>query len=116
MKKFFKNLFLTIAVAASITSCGWLTKLSHSNTGTTEFGTTMKVSYTMQATDWQIDSICTADALPPLDEWIVNTFQDFETGQRIVKKMYIKEDTKNELIYIIVGSSEPYQVTRRITE
>lgn len=117
MKRFFKNLFLTIALTASLTSCGWLTKLSRNNDGDQgTLGSSMKVSYTMMASAWQVDSICTADSLPIIDEWITNSFIDYETGMKITKRMYIKEDTENEIIYIIVGDSAPFQVTRRITE
>lgn len=116
MKRFFKNLLLTITVAASLTSCGWLTKLARNNDNSGVYGSSMRVSYTMMATNWQVDSICRADELPNLEEWIVNSFQDYETGQYVVKKMYIKEEGQNEIIYIIVGQEEPYQVTRRITE
>jgi hypothetical protein len=116
MKKFFKNLLLSAAVVLSITSCGWLTRLPRNNETTTEYGTSMKYSYTMTASNWQVDSICRADALPNIDEWIVNGFTDYETGEQIVKRLYMKAEGEKEVIYIITGSSEPYKVERRITE
>lgn len=116
MKKFLKNLLLSAAVVLSMSSCGWLTKLARNNDNNGVYGSSMRVSYTMMATNWQVDSICRVDELPSLEEWIVNSFQDYETGQYVVKKMYIKEEGQNEIIYIIVGQQEPYEVTRRITE
>jgi hypothetical protein len=116
MKKFFKNLFLSITVLATLTSCGWLFKTPRDDNNPSTYGATMKISYTMTASNWQVDSICTADGLPLLNQWITNTFTDFETGETIVKRMYIKEDGAVEMVYIVVGSNEPYEVTRRITE
>ena len=40
---------------------------------------------------YQVDSICVADTLPSIDEWISTTFYDYETNEAIVKRMFIKE-------------------------
>lgn len=72
-------------------------------------------SFVMEATRWQVDSICKADALPQMDGWIKTSFRDFETGRSVTKYMYIQEVGENESIYIIMGDSEPYIVTKRIT-
>lgn len=42
----------------------------------------------------QLDSAFVADTLNPnLDEWIVANFVDYETNEKIVKYLYIKENT-----------------------
>ena len=119
MKKTFKRIVLTIGLCMTLVSCGWLTKLSNTgNTGTnTELGTSMIVSYTMDAASmYQVDSICKVDKLPNIEGWLTTQFTDFETGEPIVRRMYIKEYGETEVIYIITGTDEPFVVTRRITE
>lgn len=101
-------------ICVSVASCGWLTKLPKDNGGV--YGTQMLTSYTMRATNWQIDSICRVDTLPNIDAWTLSGFKDYETGENIVKRMYIKQTGKNEIIYIVTGVDEPYLVTRRITK
>lgn len=117
MKKFLSRLILAAGLMISVAGCGLLSKL-HKPVDPVEptYGNGMLNSYVMEATAWQVDSICNADALPSLDEWIVNSFQDFETGENIVKYMYIKRLGDNEIIYIIMGQKEPFNVTRRITQ
>ena len=114
MKTFFKNLILTIVMCLSFVACDLIFKTPRKENQT--FGTSMKASYEMMATAWQVDSICQADTLPNLDMWILQNFHDFETSTTITKRMYIKELGQNEIIYIILGNNEPYKVTRRITE
>lgn len=119
MKKFFKNLLIALVLVLSVTSCGWLLSLFGTNGGGGDvvFGTsTMKNSYVMKATEYQLDSICVADTLPNPDTWLGATFKDFETGEVIIKRMYIKHWGKTEITYILLGTAEPYSVTRRITE
>ncbi len=116
MKGVFSKLFLTIGICISMASCGWLTKLNKPSNADNNLGSPMmKISYTMTATDWQVDSICKADKLPSLDSWIINAFKDYETDETIIKRMYIKEENGMELVYIVVGRNEPYKVTRRIS-
>ncbi len=102
-------------ICVSVASCGWLTKVPKDDSNIV-YGTQMFTSYTMNATNWQVDSICKADDLPNIDTWILNGFKDYETGENIVKRMYIKQTGKNEIIYIVTGTNEPYIVTRRITK
>ena len=86
------------------------------NTGEITFGTSMLVSYTMMATEIQMDSICNVDALPNFDKWIKTSFTDYETNQVYVKRLYIKNSDEYEVVYILTGDKEPYKITRRITE
>jgi hypothetical protein len=113
MKKLLLNIILSITIVFSISSCGLFKKCQKTEP---TYGTQMVNSYVMQATSWQVDSICTADALPKFDTWYKTTFKDFETGETIYKYIYIKESGEREIIYIIEGKKEPYNVTRRITQ
>ena len=115
MKKFITNLLAAVMLCLSVASCGWLRNICKNDVEPT-YGTSMMNSYVMEATRWQIDSICAADALPTMDKWIVKSFRDNETGVSIYKYMYIKSLGKDEVIYIIVGNSEPYSLQRRITK
>lgn len=117
MKKTLKNLVAAIGICLAVSSCGWLTRLQHTGSTDTTFGTpVMKNSYEMQATAWQMDSICKADTLPKLREWIGTDFVDFETGEAITRRVYMKYWGKTEIVYIVTGKEEPFVVIRRITE
>lgn len=116
MKTFFKKFILTIVMCLSFVGCDLLFKTPRNDNNQTYGATGMKASYEMVATAWQVDSICKADTLPNLDAWIFSTFNDYETGEIIYKRMYVKEGGEKEIIYIIMGDKEPYKVTRRITE
>ena len=113
MKNLFKKIFISVVIVATMVGCGCLKKVK---TDDITYGTSMLVSYTMNASMRQVDSICTADSLPSIDLWTVSQFIDYETNTSIVKRMYFKEFGKSEILYIITGTTEPYVVTRRITE
>ena len=113
MKNWIKKIIVSAALCFSVVGCG-LFKCTPKEDNNV-LGTQMINSYVMEATSWQVDSICTADKLPNIDTWQATSFTDFETGAVIVKRMYIKKDGKVEYMYIISGSEEPYSVTRRIT-
>ena len=114
MKKFFIHIILAALVFATAGQC--VGGSGNGNGGETTFGTSMRNSYTMQATNRQIDSICVVDTLPNISEWITMSFKDYETNETITKRMYIKNRGKKEATYIIMGNNEPYKVSLRITE
>ena len=116
MKNHFKNFILAVVMCLSFVGCDLIFKTPRNNNNNTNLGAGMRATYEMVATAWQVDSICKADTLPTIDLWLVSTFNDFESGETIYKRMYIKEEGTNEIIYIIMGNNEPYKVTRRITE
>lgn len=65
----------------------------------------------------QIDSLCQADTLPNIDDWLTVKFKDDETGVDYFKKMCIKYFKNTETVYtIIIDEAEPYPYTKRITE
>ena len=119
MKRFLKNLILALSIVASISSCGWIFGV-HSTGGNADGvilgAPSMKNSYVMTATEYQLDSICVADTLPNPDNWLGVNFKDYETGESIMKRMHIKHWGKTEIVYILIGTKEPYNITRRITE
>ena len=118
MKKFLKGLALALFIGLSV-SCGWIFQAGGNGNGGTEvtLGTpVMKNSYTMVATMAQVDSICVADTLPNIDTWIGASFTDYETGEKIIKRMYFKNWGKTEIVYTITGTTEPYDVSMRITK
>jgi hypothetical protein len=114
MKKLSRVLMI-IATAAMLFSCGPGWKQNHN--GNQEPVFSMRNAYVMQASSYQVDSICVADTLPSLNEWISSTFKDYEDGTTIVKRVYVKEyQSGNQNIYVITGKEEPYSVTKRIKE
>ena len=71
--------------------------------------------YMEKATSYQLDSVIKADTLPSLDLWFSSYFIDFETDGRVLKRMCIKSyDKNNEVIYVVLGENEPFQIEKRI--
>ena len=85
MKKFFIHIILAALVFATAGQC--VGGSGNGNGGETTFGTSMRNSYTMQATNRQIDSICVVDTLPNISEWITMSFKDYETNEMVTKKI-----------------------------
>lgn len=79
-------------------------------------GTSMKYALVIEnATEYQVDSLINADTLPPLEKWIPSMFVDYTTNERITKRMYIKQySNKSEVVYIITGLNEPFDIVKRI--
>jgi hypothetical protein len=115
MKNLFKKFVLAIVMCLSFVACDLLFKTPRTDNEPT-YGSSMLVAYTMNATAWQVDSICQADTLPNIDTWLKSQFTDYETNEIVVKRLYYKDYGDTEIVYIITGSTEPFIVTRRITE
>lgn len=83
----------------------------NNNSNLSQFGTTDTVSPA------QLDSICKADTLPQLGEWVAHTFIDFETGKEITKYTYFKEYgfTAN-VIYIVTYDYENFIIEKRFVK
>lgn len=117
MKKIFKNIILVLIMCLSFVACDLIFKTprkdNDKNLGQAQ---SMLISYTMEASSWQVDSICQADTLPNIDNWLTSQFTDYETNEIVVKRLYYKDYGNTEVVYIITGSTEPFIVTRRITE
>ena len=112
MKRFFAIITLLISIIF-VVSCK-----TTENVNEVTFGSSsMKIFYTMDISQRQLDSICEADILPNYNQWIKARFTDFETNKKYVKRMYFKHYSENnEVIYILVGENEPYIITKRIAE
>lgn len=68
------------------------------------------------ATFYQVDSLITADNLPNINKWIGGSFIDYETGNKITKRMYIKKGGEESFVYVIMGNNEPFKITKRVEE
>lgn len=115
MKNILSKIVLIGIIGFSIISCG-LTKKQKSKD--LELSTSMKITCNIEnGKFYQIDSIMVADTLPSLDKWLYSTYIDYSTNKKIVKRMYIRTyDEKREVVYVITGETEPYKITKRITE
>lgn len=112
------SFLITISVLVSFTGCGMLNKMFHKNSQGTEvvFGTEQNMYQTThEYTAFQLDSMCTADAIPSdFNSWIRRAYSDYETNQSIVRYMYVKEFNDNfEMIYIVTQRGEMYVVSKR---
>ena len=115
-----KNKFFSIIVMLSLLfpfiGCGPTSKVSHKDGEKTVMGTTQNMyqivhEYSLR----QVDSMCVADVLPrDLNDWIRRSYNDYETGNNIVRYMYIKELNDNfEMIYLVTPRGDIYAVSKR---
>ena len=105
-----------VGLALRLVGCGVIKKQQESNDY--PLGTSMKLTCNIQnGKTYQIDSLMVADTLPQLDKWLRSVYIDYETGEKILKRMYIRQyNNGNEAVYLIMGSQEPYKISKRITE
>jgi hypothetical protein len=118
MKNKFLSFIVLFSIIFSFTGCGLIKKISNKGNSDTEvvMGTTQNMYQVMHEYDArQIDSMCVVDALPrDLNEWLSKSFNDYETNERVVRHMYIKELNNNrEMIYLITERGEIYVVSKR---
>ena len=116
MKHFFKKMMAIVGLALMFVGCGVIKKQQESNDY--PLSTSMKLTCNIQnGKTYQIDSLMVADTLPQLDKWLRSVYIDYETGEKILKRMYIRQyNNGNEAVYLIMGSQEPYKISKRITE
>lgn len=121
MKKRFINFFFCMFLMLLATSCGMLNKIFHKNTdnGNAELNLGSVQSMYQINEDYtaaQVDSMCVADNLPKnFKGWTNSGFIDFETNNRTVRYMYIKEydENKYEMIYLVTPRGGIYLVSKR---
>ena len=116
MKHFLKKTMVIVGLALMFAGCGVTKKQQERNDY--PFGTSMKLTCNIQdGKTYQIDSLIVVDTLPQLNKWLRSVYIDYETGERILKRMYIRQyNNGNEAVYLIMGSQEPYKISKRITE
>ena len=108
--------FLVFIIVTSLLIVGCKSKSIVTNE--VVLGSSMRVEWTMDnATLFQVDSLVNAESLPSFSRWLGTSFNDFETGIKTTKRMYIKRvsDSK-EIVFIIIGNNEPFKVIKRVEE
>ena len=105
-----------MGLALILAGCGVIKKQQERNDY--PLGTSMKLTCNIQdGKTYQIDSLMVADTLPQLDKWLRSVYIDYETKEYITKRMYIRQyKNGTEAVYIILGTEEPYKISKRITE
>lgn len=116
MKHFLKKALTVVGLALILVGCGVVKKQQERNDY--PLGTSMRLACNIQdGKMYQIDSLIAADTLPQLNKWLRSVYIDYESGERILKRMYIRQyNNGNEAVYLVVGSQEPYKISKRITE
>ena len=116
MKHFLKKALVIVGLALILVGCGVVKKQQERNDY--PLGTSMRLACNIQdGKMYQIDSLIAADTLPQLNKWLRSVYIDYESGERILKRMYIRQyNNGNEAVYLVVGSQEPYKISKRITE
>lgn len=116
MKHFLKRALTIVGLALILVGCGVVKKQQERNDY--PLGTSMRLACNIQdGKMYQIDSLIAADTLPQLNKWLRSVYIDYESGERILKRMYIRQyNNGNEAVYLVVGSQEPYKISKRITE
>lgn len=116
MRKAFKKVLLSLGISLMLISCGTVKKQQETNH---QLGLSMKISCDIEnGKQYQVDSLMVSDTLPSINKWLRNTYVDYETGERYIKRMYIRTYSDGtEAVYIIIGQEEPYKrITKRITQ
>lgn len=112
MKNIIFKLGLSVILLFSITCC-----MSPKHTIIKDtLGVSMVVENINGNSQFQVDSIIKADTLPSFNKWLHSSFVDYNTNERILKRMCIKRyNDGTEIIYIVVGKTEPFKISKRIT-
>lgn len=114
MTNIFKKVILTLSLLLITLSCG---VVKHQTENITLGLSRMTEERLNNCNQYQIDSLIVADTLPRLNRWLLTTYVDYETNEKVYKRMCIKKYSNgSECAYIIIGSNEPYKITKRITE
>ena len=115
MNSIIKHLFLAICVTVMCIACG---TIGRRISNPISLGSSMRVECNItDGKEYQIDSIITCDTLPQLSEWLMSVYTDYETKEKIYKRMCIKTFSDGrECVYLITGTTEPYKIVKRITE
>ena len=107
-----KNLFYVLLIFFSV-ACS--TQKQNLTIDEEILGTTLKYEMLIKnGSQFQVDSLITADTLPKLDMWYSTVFIDYETNNGIKKQVYIKKNNQLEITYIIIGNKEPFYIEKRI--
>ena len=116
MLEIFKRVIFVVVTSFLLMSCGVSRK--QDTKAEYQLGASMKIETNIiNGSMRQIDSLIVADTLISLDKWLKITYEDYETGEKILKRMYaIRHKNKLEVVYIIMGSEEPYKIIKRITQ
>jgi hypothetical protein len=114
MKNILKKVLISVSFIILFVCC---TTVKFVNDTDYTLGTSMKMAYVIDnGREYQIDSIIMADTLPNIKKWMHMNYTDYETNKRVLKRMYVRVyDNNTESVYIIIGNSEPYKITKRIT-
>ena len=117
MKNTFKKVLLGLGISLMLFGCGVAKRQQERNDY--PLGTSMKISCNIEnVKQYQVDSLMVADTLPPVNKWLRSVYLDYETGDRYIKRLYIRTyGDGTEAVYIILGQEETYKkVTKRITQ
>ena len=114
MKKFL-NILITVSFLFILVNCS-IFKHSKKENKDEILGASIKYELCIEnASTYQIDSLIIADTLPSLNFWYASVFVDYQTNEKVVKRMYIKAyDKQKEITYIIQGTKEPFYLEKRI--
>jgi hypothetical protein len=119
MKNKLLSLVVLFSIIFSFSGCGLLKKItskdSNNDTEIVMGATQNMYQVTHEYDARQIDSMCVVDVLPrDLNDWILRSYNDYETKEYVTRYMYIKELNNNrEMIYIVTPRGEVYVVSKR---
>ena len=122
MKKSFFKFIVFVLFLVTFSSCGLLNKITNGNNEQTTTDVVSGQGMIMTSheyTEYQLDSLCKADNLPRdfSDGWIRQSYIDYESGNSVVRYMYIKDLSKvYEMIYIVAPKGDMYVVHKRETK
>ena len=120
MKNWIYKFILLVCLGLSTYSCGLFKNLfkNTDNGQTTVMTAPGMYGQTMLINARQLDSVCVVDGLSTdLEKWLVMTFYDYETGEKIDRYAFVKIIGQGEeLTYILTPRDTLYEMTKRFVK
>ena len=112
------KIFLIAAVGLSVSGCGLFKRWHKPAETDVTMGNPAMFAQTMIYNARQLDSMCVVDGLSTnLNDWLISTYYDYETNERVDRYAYIKVISEDEeLSYILTPRDTLYKVTKRIVK
>lgn len=116
MKKLLYVLALLFTLSFSFNSCK--TEKLITDTEVVELGISQFNVYEKAFSGTQVDSILAADNLPPVTQWVKNSYRDPETGKAFTAFLFLQQLGRNQIIWRVEPAvdSDSLIVAKRVTK
>ena len=107
-----KRILYIITVLFIIFSCG-ISRKNNIKESTSRMILLIDTTFTRH----QLDSLCFADTISnELNTWEKVMFIDYETNEKIIEYLFIKQLNEDEVMYRVIIEKESYKIIKRLTD